>query len=353
MVSTLVSTALFFSAISLSTSENSNFTLTNISLPYQEIYDFGYAIYNDSLKFFRGKYLVNPNIFNNRYEYSLPLNNSSTLYASNWSYILPSTANVGSPSILQYSNEQMVQIGSLVYGFNIRQNASSSITAYTYQMEIYDLNDHSYLDLNGYNSLFPVNVSAMCVVTDGVDLIYSIGGYSSYNNNNMIYNISSDKWTIMKPNVIPRLNAGCSFDMNKENIYLFSGDNIDLNNRELKSIEQYNIDNDEWKLLQDVTIPYATQRKCILYPKDECIYCIGGLGGYPYTQPINAVYIFNPINFEINTIYVKYGRTNPAAVVYKDDCMLVFGGNSLNQGPRDNHINALNCNFDSDFLNVP
>eukprot|EP01084_Bolivina_argentea_P006319 11965_1 len=211
---------------------------------------------------------------------------------------------------------------------------------------IFNLTDHKYLNNATYKNKLIQTSDTSCVQLSN-DIIFVIGGKILNSFANLIrlatvqtYDIINNKWTSKASLSFARSNAGCSVNTQNINsaeyIYVFGGLNGDkISYTFLQSIEKYNIQNDEWTVLDSTFNVGRANHQCLFVRR--YIWCVGGYTEQVYGEPYNPlnVEIFEPITDSIiDTVEVKLnvGRNDFAMYRTHENDLLVLGGHSYQKG---------------------
>eukprot|EP01083_Nonionella_stella_P143659 446932_1 len=302
------------------------------SLPIAAQEHFAY-IYDHKLNIFGGITTGKTRVLNTRYELDLNTIDFEAYFVDNVSseinQTLLSTLNLNTEwttipllfptdrypdTSYNYSQDGVVCTGtcstivaSFMYIINGRSGRDWAENQF---MIVYDMSSGSFVSKSTYNWTMPTDIWATCVTNDGLR-IFVIGGYDAILTKNtvtkqiQIYTIASDSWALGREFSEARAFHSCAINSDKTDIFIFGGCDGDENfcNIRLDTIERYNIQNDDWTLLNaTLSAPFQDMNGCILDSQYvDHILCIGGLEGSGF-QYVRAMNIFNTDTYNVQTV---------------------------------------------------
>ena len=124
-------------------------------------------------------------------------------------------------------------------------------------MFLYNMNSSSQVSGTEYNYSVPHPLRYSCATNNGTH-VFVLGGHDAVPfsmNDNQIYDIANDVWSIGSPMYNNRSRPMCAYIEKYNSIYVFAGTNGATNDSKARNnIEIYRIESDTWYLIDDIEI---------------------------------------------------------------------------------------------------
>ena len=308
-----------------------NLTISNYTLP-DGVSRFALGAFNNQLIVFGGE--TQPHS-NKTFEYRLPTTDMRNYNHLNAEWIIKDisdTVPYGAHYVTtRYTEMVSIPGTSLVY---IAMPGLKPITCcccgqFSHRaLSIYNLSLGGYVNTSTYIAFpgYPVRTGSCVAFSSLFNVLFSIGDIGASPPYFCIaYNLSSDAWYQCSDANQIAWEFGCAMDAQSQLLFRFGGITPPLF-VSLSSIERYNISNDSWHLLRNVTLAQPKHHvSCIVFfTFDQNIYCAGG--GIPDSDS-TSIEIFNPTNLTIESaIYQMNVKRFGVWLVVTDQCILFVGG---------------------------
>lgn len=167
-------------------------------------------------------------------------------------------------------------------------------------------------------------------------------------NDTTVYNVMEDKWYSSVNDELtqmPHAVQGAAWTYYEGEIYCFGG-KTDVHSGCSAHLQVYNIENDEWRLLEEMPEPRSKLGKYYPVVNDKYVYIFGGDNKSGRFSRVNWNWRFDLDNQEWNTEVTDapFSQSFPFPT-YHDDWLYYSTGNTQSKGKQNNYPGALNQRY--------